>query len=203
LNSTSLDDSVPLHWKNQLTVRTGFEVSMHEFFTFQAAYAHGNNPVPAATLMPLTAAITSDTVSAGLGYERSRYRLQFAYQTNLPNTVNVGTSGLLAANTATAALRSGSKQSLSPPASVSSSLYAGTWRGHSWPPRRGSSRRFLSPVQTKVALLTSLIRKFCRNSRQDAAYRRKWREQPWQAAGSLKSLSEIESPNTACLATST
>ncbi|MGH9693989.1 MAG: OmpP1/FadL family transporter, partial [Bryobacteraceae bacterium] len=96
LNSTSLDDSVPLHWKNQLTVRTGFEVSMHEFFTLQSAYAHGNSPVPAATLMPLTAAITSDTVSAGLGYQKSRYRLQFAYQVNLPNTVSVGSSGLLA-----------------------------------------------------------------------------------------------------------
>lgn len=95
LNSTSLDDSVPLHWKNQWTVRTGFEVSMHEFLTFQAAYTHGNSPVPAATLMPLTAAITSDTVSAGVGYEKNRYRLQFAYQANLPNTVNVGASGLL------------------------------------------------------------------------------------------------------------
>ncbi len=96
LNSTSLDDSVPLHWKNQWTVRSGFEVSVRESVSLQAAYSHTNDPVPSATLTPLTAAIMSDALSAGIAYEKNRYRLQLAYQADLPHTATVGTSGLLA-----------------------------------------------------------------------------------------------------------
>jgi long-chain fatty acid transport protein len=96
LKSTSLDDSVPLHWKNQLIARTGFELSMGESVTVQGAYSHGNDPVPAATLTPLTAAIMSDALSAGVAYQKNRYRLQLAYQTDLPQTASVGASSLLA-----------------------------------------------------------------------------------------------------------
>ncbi len=96
LNSTSLDDSVPLHWRNQLTIRTGVEVSMGESFKIQGAYSHGNSPVTSATLTPLTAAIMSDALSGGIAFEKSRYRLQLAYQTNLPASANVAASSLLA-----------------------------------------------------------------------------------------------------------
>ncbi len=96
LNSTSLNDSVPLHWRNQLTIRTGAEFAMGESFTLQGAYSHGNSPVPATTLTPLTAAIMTDAVSGGLVYQKSRYRVQLAYQANLPQTASVGDSSLLA-----------------------------------------------------------------------------------------------------------
>lgn len=96
LKSTSLDDSVPLRWKNQLTIRTGLEASLGESFTLQGAYSHANSPVPAATLMPLTAAIMSDAVSAGISYAKNRYRVQLAYQVNPLKTASVGTSALLA-----------------------------------------------------------------------------------------------------------
>lgn len=96
LNSTSLDDSVPLHWKNQLIARTGFELSLRESFVLQGAYAHGNDPVPSATLTPLTAAIMSDALSTGIAYQKNRYRFQLAYQTNLPQSASVGASSLLA-----------------------------------------------------------------------------------------------------------
>lgn len=96
LNSTSLNDSVPLHWKNQLTVRAGFEKSLAESFTLQGAYAHANSPVPPSTLTPLTAAIMTDSLSTGLAYEKARLRLQLAYQVSLPQTAEVDDSGLLA-----------------------------------------------------------------------------------------------------------
>ena len=96
LNSTSLNDSVPLEWKNQLTVRTGFEFSLRESVTLQGAYSHGNSPVPASTLTPLTADISTDVLSAGLAYTKNRYRVQLAYQANLPTAASVGMSGLLA-----------------------------------------------------------------------------------------------------------
>ena len=96
LHSTSLNDSVPLHWRNQFTIRTGLEFSLRESLTLQGAYSFGNSPVPSSTLMPLTAAIMKDTVSAGIAYQKSRYRGQFAYQLNPPETASVGTSALLA-----------------------------------------------------------------------------------------------------------
>ena len=96
LNSTALNDSVPLHSRNQLTIRGGCEYSLRESLTLQGAYSYGNSPVPAATLTPLTAAIMRGAVSTGLAYQKSRYRLQLAYQANLPETASVGASSLLA-----------------------------------------------------------------------------------------------------------
>lgn len=96
LNSTSLNDSIPLDWKNQVTVRAGFETSLAESFTLQGAYAHANSPVPAATLTPLTAAIMSDSLSTGLAYAKGPLRLQLGYQVNLPKTATVNNSSLLA-----------------------------------------------------------------------------------------------------------
>ncbi len=96
LQSTSLNDSVPLHWSNQLAVKIGFDVSVAESFTVQGGYSHANSPVPAATLTPLTAAIMTDTLSTGVGYEKNRFRVQFGYEVNLPQTAQVGTSSLLA-----------------------------------------------------------------------------------------------------------
>ena len=96
LQSTSLDDSVPLYWRNQFIIRTGFDVSIGESLSLQGAYSHGNSPVPSRTLTPLTAAIMSDALSTGIAYEKSRYRLQLAYQVNLPQTARVESSGLLA-----------------------------------------------------------------------------------------------------------
>ena len=96
LQSTSLNDSVPLHWRNQLAIKTGFEVGIAEYFSLQGAFSHVNSPVPSSTLTPLTAAIMSDALSTGVSFAKNRYRVQLAYQVNLPETASVGTSGLLA-----------------------------------------------------------------------------------------------------------
>lgn len=52
--------------------------------------------MPSRTLTPLTAVIMRDTLSTGIAYQKSRYRLQLAYEVNLPATASVGVSGLLA-----------------------------------------------------------------------------------------------------------
>ncbi len=96
LDSTSLNDSVPLHWRNQLSLKTGIEFSIGESLTLQGGYLHGNSPVPAATLTPLTAAIMTDGLSTGIGYEKHRYRIQLAYAADLPRAATVDSSGLLA-----------------------------------------------------------------------------------------------------------
>ena len=82
--------------ENQLAVKTGFAVQLRESVRLQEGYAHANAPVPSAALTPLTVAIATDTFSAGVAYAKRRYRMQFAYQVNLPRTASVASSSLLA-----------------------------------------------------------------------------------------------------------
>jgi long-chain fatty acid transport protein len=96
LASTSLNDSIPLHWRNQVALRVGFSVPLRESFHFEGAYAYANNPVPSSTVTPLTAAIMSNALSTGLTYAKSRYKIALGYQVNLPATANVGNSQILA-----------------------------------------------------------------------------------------------------------
>lgn len=79
LKSSTLDDSIPLHWRDQYVVRLGLEKSWLENVKLRTGYARATNPVPASTLSPLTAAITRGIISAGAGYTRNRTRFDVAY----------------------------------------------------------------------------------------------------------------------------
>jgi long-subunit fatty acid transport protein len=96
LGSTTLIDGVPLHWRDQYSFHGGVERLLTESVSVQAGYAHGNNPVPSGTLTPLTAAIMTNQISAGLGYHRGRSRLDFAYTFDPTSQQSVGQSNLLA-----------------------------------------------------------------------------------------------------------
>jgi long-chain fatty acid transport protein len=91
----SLNDTVPLQWKDQFTIRAGFEKNLGERFSISGGYLHGNNPVPASTLSPLTAAIMQDGFATGIGYLGSRYRIDLSYGIDLTAHSQVGTSSLL------------------------------------------------------------------------------------------------------------
>ncbi len=95
LLGSSFQDHIPLDWKNEFVYRTGLEFLATKNLTFRAGYAYGGSPVPDSTLTPLTAAITENTITAGVGYVWDRYHFDFAYQYSLPATQHVGTSGLL------------------------------------------------------------------------------------------------------------
>jgi long-subunit fatty acid transport protein len=77
--STGINDAIPLQWRNQVTGRIGIEQSWRENATLRAGYSHGNSPVPGSTLSPLTAAITRDSITAGVGYRWGRVRVDAAY----------------------------------------------------------------------------------------------------------------------------
>jgi long-chain fatty acid transport protein len=94
LASSSLADSIPLHWKDQVVSRVGVERLVAENGVFRAGYAHTNSPVPNSTLTPLTAAITGNTLSAGAGYRHGRYRLDLAYALDLTAQQSVQQSAL-------------------------------------------------------------------------------------------------------------
>lgn len=95
LASTSLKDTVPLRWKDQYSFRAAVDRAMTETLSFSAGFSHANNPVPASTLSPLTAAIMQNGLAAGLSYRRDRARFDLGYQINLPARETVGTSSLL------------------------------------------------------------------------------------------------------------
>ncbi len=94
VGSTSLSDNVPLDWRDQYVGRAGAEYALNEHWTVRAGYAYARNPVPAATLTPLTAAINEHIVTAGLGFRTGRLALDFAYQWQIPNSLTTGTSAL-------------------------------------------------------------------------------------------------------------
>jgi long-chain fatty acid transport protein len=79
LGSSAIFDRVPLNWKNQYSFRGGVEKLLTEALSLRAGYAHSNNPVPASTLSPLTAAIMTNQLSAGIGYRHGRWRFDLAY----------------------------------------------------------------------------------------------------------------------------
>jgi long-subunit fatty acid transport protein len=96
VGGTTLQDSVPLHWKDQYGFHVGAERSLTENTMVRFGYAHANDPVPASTLTPLTAAIMQNQVTGGFAYNPGRSKWEVAYSFHPTATEHVGTSGLLA-----------------------------------------------------------------------------------------------------------
>ena len=94
LGSTSLNDDAPLDWSDQFVWRLGVEYALNPHWTLRAGYSYANNPVPASTLTPLTAAITEHTLTAGVGFHTGPVKIDLAYQWSLPNVLRVGQSAL-------------------------------------------------------------------------------------------------------------
>jgi long-chain fatty acid transport protein len=92
---SSLSDKIPLEWKDEFVYRGGLEYSLTTNIDLRGGYSYGHSPVPNETLSPLTAAITENAVSAGLGWHWDRYHVDVAYEWDLPTQQSVGTSSLL------------------------------------------------------------------------------------------------------------
>jgi long-chain fatty acid transport protein len=95
LNSTTLIDGVPLHWKDQYSFHGGVERMLTESTSLRFGYAHGNNPVPSSTLTPLTAAIMTNQLATGFAYHHGRSRFDAAYAFDPTSKEQVQQSGLL------------------------------------------------------------------------------------------------------------
>ena len=93
--SSAIQDNVPLNWRNEFVYRGGLQYEWCQIFFSGAAIVTAQALCPDKTLTPLTAAITEQTVTAGVGYQWSRYKIDLAYQYDIPVTRNVGSSGLL------------------------------------------------------------------------------------------------------------
>ena len=94
VGGNSMQDVIPLQWHDQGVFGVGVESPMGEHVAFRGGYSYATNPVPSATLTPMTAAILQNTIGTGVGYHRGRYALDLAYQVQLPATQSVGQSSL-------------------------------------------------------------------------------------------------------------
>lgn len=94
LGTNGIKDSIPLQWRDQLVARIGVERDWLENASLRAGYAHSNDPVPGSTLSPLTAAITRNTLSGGIGYRMGRWRFDFSYSVDPTATATSGQSVL-------------------------------------------------------------------------------------------------------------
>jgi long-subunit fatty acid transport protein len=95
LGTNTLNDGVPLHWKDQFSFHGGIERLVTENVTMRGGYAHGNSPVPNSTLSPLTAAIMKDQLTTGVGLRRGRVRYDLGYGFGFQAHQSVGQSSLL------------------------------------------------------------------------------------------------------------
>ena len=96
VGSRSLNDDVPLRWRDSYVGRCGAEQAFGGHWAVRLGYAYGSHPAPADTLTPLTAALPEHLLTAGLGYHTGRFRVDAAYQWQIPATERVGRSALAA-----------------------------------------------------------------------------------------------------------
>ncbi len=82
----AFQDDTALNWRDSFVYRLGVEYDLTSQFTVRAGYAYSKSPVPDSTLLPMTAAISEHTLAAGLGWKWDRYRVDVAYQYDLPAT---------------------------------------------------------------------------------------------------------------------
>ena len=96
VGSSHLNDRIPLRWRDSYVGRFGVEQEFCEHWAVRLGYAYGSHPTPADTLTPLTAALQEHLLSTGVGYHTDRFRLDIAYQWQLPATGRVNRSALAA-----------------------------------------------------------------------------------------------------------
>jgi long-subunit fatty acid transport protein len=93
--SNSLQDNIPLGWKDRFTYSIGIEHTILKDYFLRCGYAYSKSPVPSETLTPLTAALPEHTLSAGAGYRWRWLEVDLAYQWDISASRQVGKSALL------------------------------------------------------------------------------------------------------------
>jgi long-subunit fatty acid transport protein len=109
LSSNAIFDRVPLNWKDQYSFRGGVERFLTENISLRGGYAHANNPIPASTLSPLSAAIMTNQLSTGIGYRYGRWRFDLGYGIDPTVQESVGKTALLSGEYANSKVRIGTQ----------------------------------------------------------------------------------------------
>lgn len=91
----SLQESLPLNWRDTLSVRTGIQKRLTGGRTLRAGYIYHRNPIPDDTLSPFIQTTLEHAFTFGYGWLAKGYELDFAYQYSFSDTQQVGTSSYI------------------------------------------------------------------------------------------------------------
>ncbi|MGH9371663.1 MAG: OmpP1/FadL family transporter, partial [Vicinamibacterales bacterium] len=80
VGSSTIEEEVPLGWKNQLVRRVGSEFRYRPSVVLRGGYAYGPSPVPTDTLTPMTAAIVEHTFGFGVGLVQGKTHVDLGFQ---------------------------------------------------------------------------------------------------------------------------
>lgn len=80
MGSATIEEIVPLDWRNQFVQRIGTEYTWRPSVVLRGGYAYGPSPVPTDTLTPITAAIVEHTFGAGLALIQGRTSIDVGFQ---------------------------------------------------------------------------------------------------------------------------
>jgi long-chain fatty acid transport protein len=107
VGSNSMQDNIPLEWKNTWTERVGLEYDLTKSIALRAGYSYGKSPVPSGTLTPMTAILPQNTLTAGVGYTWRFLECDLAYGWDIPVTRHVDNSQLLDGEYSDSSVRTG------------------------------------------------------------------------------------------------
>jgi long-chain fatty acid transport protein len=94
VGSSTIQETVPLDWRNQVVRRVGAEYAWRPTLTFRGGYAFAPSPVPTTTLTPMTAAIVEHTLGFGLGVVQGKMRVDVGFQWSPASNRNVQDTNL-------------------------------------------------------------------------------------------------------------
>lgn len=90
-----IQENLPLHWRDSLSVRLGLERQLEIGGTFRCGYVNHPNPVPASTLTPYIQATLQHAFSVGYGWGWNDWEIDAGYMYLFGPTQHVGMSGLV------------------------------------------------------------------------------------------------------------
>jgi long-subunit fatty acid transport protein len=89
-----LVESLPLAWRDSVSVRLGFEQEVFSGQTFRCGYVYHRNPVPDSTLTPWIQATLEHAFSTGYGWQYNGWDIDAGYMYLFGPDRHVGTSQL-------------------------------------------------------------------------------------------------------------
>lgn len=75
----SLHEQYPLHWRDSVSVRVGYEQTFGEVHTVRGGYVYHRNPIPSSTLTPYIPATLEHGFSLGYGRRWGAWDIDAAY----------------------------------------------------------------------------------------------------------------------------
>jgi long-chain fatty acid transport protein len=95
LGGGSIHDNFPVHWRDSVSMRLGYEWDATARDTLRTGYVYHNSPVPNSTLNPYLDGILNHAFSLGYSRKMDRVVLNAAYQYSFGHTHHVGTSSIV------------------------------------------------------------------------------------------------------------